>query len=93
MLAVVCGREDYIICDERDHASIVDGRRLSFAKQLKFRHNDMVDLERQLQRCEPNVVKLIVVDGVFSMEGDLANLPEIVRLKHKYENVAIMVEF
>ncbi len=92
VLAVVCGREDYIICDERDHASIVDGRRLSFAKQLKFRHNDMADLERQLQRCEPNVVKLIVVDGVFSMEGDLANLPEIVRLKHKYENVAIMVD-
>ena len=92
VLAVVCGREDYIICDERDHASIVDGRRLSFAKQLKFRHNDMADLERQLQRCEPNVVTLIVVDGVFSMEGDLAHLPEIVRLKHKYENVAIMVD-
>ena len=92
VLANICGREDYIICDERDHASIVDGRRLSFAKQLKFRHNDMADLERQLQRCEPNVVKLIVVDGVFSMEGDLANLPEIVRLKHKYENVAIMVD-
>ena len=92
VLAVICGREDYIICDERDHASIVDGRRLSFSKQLKFRHNDMADLERQLQRCEPNVVKLIVVDGVFSMEGDLANLPEIVRLKKKYENVAIMVD-
>lgn len=91
VLAVVCGREDYIICDERDHASIVDGRRLSFAKQLKFKHNDMEDLERQLQKCEPNAVKLIVVDGVFSMEGDLANLPEIVRLKHKY-NASIMVD-
>ena len=92
VLAVICGREDYIICDERDHASIVDGRRLSFAKQLKFKHNDMVDLERQLQRCEANAVKLIVVDGVFSMEGALANLPEIVKLKKKYENVAIMVD-
>ena len=91
VLAVICGREDYIICDERDHASIVDGRRLSFAKQLKFKHNDMEDLERQLQKCEPNAVKLIVVDGVFSMEGDLANLPEIVRLKHKY-NASIMVD-
>ena len=91
VLAVICGREDYIICDERDHASIVDGRRLSFAKQLKFRHNDMEDLEKQLQKCEPNAVKLIVVDGVFSMEGDLANLPEIVRLKKKY-NASIMVD-
>ena len=90
VLAVICGREDYIICDERDHASIVDGRRLSFAKQLKYKHNDMEDLERQLQKCEPNAVKLIVVDGVFSMEGDLANLPEIVRLKHKY-NASIFV--
>ncbi len=91
VLAVICGREDYIICDERDHASIVDGRRLSFAKQLKYKHNDMEDLERQLQKCEPNAVKLIVVDGVFSMEGDLANLPEIVRLKHKY-NASIFVD-
>ena len=91
VLAVICGREDYIICDERDHASIVDGRRLSFAKQLKFRHNDMEDLEKQLQKCEPNAIKLIVVDGVFSMEGDLANLPEIVRLKKKY-NASIMVD-
>ena len=91
VLAVICGREDYIICDERDHASIVDGRRLSFAKQLKFKHNDMEDLEKQLQKCEPNAVKLIVVDGVFSMEGDLANLPEIVRLKHKY-NASIMAD-
>lgn len=91
VLAVICGREDYIICDERDHASIVDGRRLSFAKQLKFRHNDMEDLEKQLQKCDPNAVKLIVVDGVFSMEGDLAKLPEIVALKKKY-NASIMVD-
>ncbi len=91
VLATICGREDYIITDERDHASIVDGRRLSFAKQLKFRHNDMEDLEKQLQKCNPDAIKLIVVDGVFSMEGDLANLPEIVRLKHKY-NASIMVD-
>ncbi|WP_311353880.1 serine palmitoyltransferase [Alloprevotella tannerae] len=84
-------REDYIICDDRDHASIVDGRRLSFAKALKYKHNDMEDLERQLQKCTPESVKLIVVDGVFSMEGDLANLPEIVRLKHKY-NAVLMVD-
>ena len=84
-------KDDYVICDDRDHASIVDGRRLSFATQLHYKHNDMADLERVLQRCEPDKVKLIVVDGVFSMEGDLANLPEIVRLKHKY-NASIMVD-
>ena len=84
-------REDYIICDDRDHASIVDGRRLSFARALKYKHNDMEVLERQLQKCTPESVKLIVVDGVFSMEGDLANLPEIVRLKHKY-NAVLMVD-
>ena len=83
-------KDDYIICDDRDHASIVDGRRLSFATQLHYKHNDMADLERVLQRCEPDKVKLIIVDGVFSMEGDLANLPEIVKLKHKY-NASIMV--
>jgi len=91
VLGVVVGRGDYIICDERDHASIVDGRRLSFATCLKFKHNDMEDLERILQKCEPDAVKLIVVDGVFSMEGDLAKLPEIVALKHKY-NASIMVD-
>jgi 8-amino-7-oxononanoate synthase len=91
VIACLCGRNDYIICDDRDHASIIDGRRLSMAKQLKFKHNDMADLEKQLQRCEPNAVKLIVVDGVFSMEGDLCNLPEIVRLKKKY-NATIMVD-
>ena len=91
VLACITGREDYIICDDRDHASIVDGRRLSFSTTLKYKHNDMADLERQLQKCAPEAVKLIVVDGVFSMEGDLANLPEIVRLKHKY-NASIMVD-
>lgn len=84
-------KDDYIICDDRDHASIVDGRRLSFAKFLRFKHNDMEDLEKKLQRCEPDKVKLIVVDGVFSMEGDLCNLPKIVELKHKY-NASIMVD-
>ncbi|MBO7067356.1 MAG: aminotransferase class I/II-fold pyridoxal phosphate-dependent enzyme [Bacteroidaceae bacterium] len=84
-------KDDYIICDDRDHASIVDGRRLSFATQLHYKHNDMADLERVLQRCEPDKVKLIIVDGVFSMEGDLAKLPEIVELKHKY-NASIMVD-
>lgn len=91
VLSVICGREDYIICDDRDHASIVDGRRLSFATCLKYKHNDMEDLEKQLKRCRPDAVKLIVVDGVFSMEGDLANLPEIVRLKKKY-NASLMVD-
>ena len=85
------GKDDYIICDDRDHASIVDGRRLAFATQMHYKHNDMEDLERVLQRCAPDKVKLIVVDGVFSMEGDLAKLPQIVELKHKY-NATIMVD-
>ena len=84
-------KDDYIICDDRDHASIVDGRRLSFATQLHYKHNDMEDLERVLSKLPQEAIKLIVVDGVFSMEGDLANLPEIVRLKHKY-NASIMVD-
>lgn len=91
VISCLTGREDYIICDDRDHASIVDGRRLSFSTCLKYKHNDMADLERQLQKCAPEAVKLIVVDGVFSMEGDLAKLPEIVKLKHKY-NATIMVD-
>jgi 8-amino-7-oxononanoate synthase len=91
VLAMVVGRNDYIICDDRDHASIVDGRRLSFATQLHYKHNDMDDLERILQGLPHEAIKLIVVDGVFSMEGDLANLPEIVKLKHKY-NCSIMVD-
>ena len=91
VIPTLVDRKDYIICDDRDHASIVDGRRLSFATQLKFKHNDMEALEKELQKCNPESVKLIIVDGVFSMEGDLAPLPEIVRLKEKY-NASIMVD-
>ena len=91
VIPCLTGRNDYIICDDRDHASIVDGRRLSFSTQLKYKHNDMEDLEKQLQSCAPDAIKLIIVDGVFSMEGDLAKLPEIVRLKDKY-NASIMVD-
>lgn len=92
VIAMVVSKGDYIICDDRDHASIVDGRRLSFARPLHYKHNDMADLERVLQSLPKEGIKLIVVDGVFSMEGDLANLPEIVKLKKKYPNVAIMVD-
>lgn len=91
VLSVVVGRGDYIICDDRDHASIVDGRRLSFATQLHYKHNDMEDLERVLAKLPHEAIKLIVVDGVFSMEGDLAKLPQIVDLKHKY-NCSVMVD-
>ncbi|MBR2161421.1 MAG: aminotransferase class I/II-fold pyridoxal phosphate-dependent enzyme [Bacteroidaceae bacterium] len=91
VIPAMLGRSDYVICDDRDHASIVDGRRLSFATQLKYKHNDMESLEKELQKCTPDSIKLIVVDGVFSMEGDLANLPEIVRLKKKY-NASIYVD-
>lgn len=91
VITCLTGRNDYIIRDDRDHASIVDGCRLSMSKNLKYKHNDMEDLERQLQKCEPDAVKLIVVDGVFSMEGDLAKLPDIIRLKKKY-NATVMVD-
>lgn len=91
VIPAIVGRGDYLICDDRDHASIVDGRRLSFATQLHYKHNDMADLERILEKLPHDAIKLIVVDGVFSMEGDLAKLPEIVELKHKY-NCSIMVD-
>lgn len=91
VIPALVGPHDYILCDDRDHASIVDGRRLSMAKQLRYKHNDMADLENKLQKCEPDAVKLIIVDGVFSMEGDLAPLPEIIRLKKKY-GATVMVD-
>ncbi len=78
VVSCLTGREDYILWDELDHASIIEGHRLSFSTKLKYKHNDMDSLEKQLQKCEPDKVKLIVIDGVFSMEGDIAKLPEIV---------------
>lgn len=91
VVSTLTGREDYILLDEQDHASIIEGRRLSFSQYLKYKHNDMESLENQLKKCEPDKVKLIVTDGVFSMEGDVANLPEIVRLAKKYD-ATVMVD-
>ena len=91
VVSCITGREDYILWDEQDHASIIEGHRLSFSTKLKYKHNDMESLEKQLQKCEPDKIKLIVMDGVFSMEGDIAKLPEIVALAKKY-NASIMVD-
>ncbi|MDO8685192.1 MAG: pyridoxal phosphate-dependent aminotransferase family protein [Clostridiales bacterium] len=83
IISTIAGRNDYIICDNANHASIVDGCRLSFAKVVKFEHNDMADLERVLCNINDKFGKLIVVDGIFSMEGDICNLPDIVKLAKK----------
>lgn len=91
VVSCLTGREDYILWDELDHASIIEGHRLSFSTKLKYKHNDMESLEKQLQKCDPDKVKLIVTDGVFSMEGDVAKLPEIVALAKKY-NASVMVD-
>jgi 8-amino-7-oxononanoate synthase len=91
VISCVAGRNDYVILDELDHASIIEGSRLTFARVLKFAHNNMADLERKLKHCAPDKIKLIVVDGIFSMEGDITNLPEIVRLSEKYQ-ASIMVD-
>ena len=91
VVSTLTGRDDYVLWDEQDHASIIEGRRLSFSKSLKYKHNDMASLERQLQTCERDRVKLIVTDGVFSMEGDVCKLPDIVELAHKYD-ASIMVD-
>ena len=91
VVSCITGREDYILWDDLDHASFIEGHRLSFSTKFKFKHNDMDSLEKQLQKCEPDKVKLIVIDGVFSMEGDVAKLPEIVALAKKY-NASVMVD-
>lgn len=87
----VTGRGDYVIFDEMDHASIIEGKRLSFANALKYKHNNMQDLERVLQRCPIEAAKLVVTDGVFSMEGDVAKLPEMHALCDKYQ-ATLMVD-
>ncbi len=91
VIPCVTGRGDYVIFDEMDHASIIEGKRLTFAQTLKYRHNDMADLERVLQRCPVEAGKLVVTDGVFSMEGDVAKLPEIQALCDKYD-ATLMVD-
>ncbi len=91
VVSTLTGREDYIICDEQDHASIVEGRRLSFSQPLKYKHNDMESLENVLKKCKPESIKLIVTDSVFSMEGDVAKLPEMVDLAKKYD-ASLMVD-
>jgi 8-amino-7-oxononanoate synthase len=84
VLSCIVGRNDYLLLDEYDHASIIDGSRLSFAKTIKYRHNNMADLEQKLSNLPEEAVKLIAVDGIFSMEGDIANIPQIVELSEKY---------
>lgn len=91
IISAIAARGDYILCDRANHASIYDGCRLSFANMLKYEHNDMNDLEKLLQKLGPDSAKLIITDGVFSMEGALANLPGIVRLARKY-NARILVD-
>ena len=85
------GREDFVILDKDDHASIVDGARLGYGKIERFRHNDIPHLERVLNSLPAEGGKLIVVDGLFSMEGDLADLPNIVPLAHKH-GARVMVD-
>ncbi len=84
IISAIAGRNDVIVCDKENHASIYDGCRLSYAKMLRYEHSDMVDLERQLQSIPSDKGILIVTDGVFSMGGDLCKLPEIVALAKKY---------
>lgn len=89
-VATFTGRTGVIIMDELDHASIIEGSRLSFSRVLKFAHNDMNDLERVLQSIQSEKIKMIVVDGIFSMEGDICNLPEITRLANQYEAMVMV---
>ncbi|KPJ65377.1 2-amino-3-ketobutyrate CoA ligase [candidate division WOR-1 bacterium DG_54_3] len=90
-IATIVNRRDNVIADRSDHASIVDACRLSFGNVIKFKHNDMTDLKRVLSSCNDDAGKLIVVDGVFSMEGDIANLPAIVNLAKQYR-ARVMVD-
>ncbi|RNI21882.1 serine palmitoyltransferase [Rufibacter latericius] len=91
VVSSLTGRNDYILLDEFNHASIIDGSRLSFSKVLKYRHNDMEDLERKISRLPADALKLIVVDGIFSMEGDIVKLPEMVAIAQQYGG-SIMVD-
>ena len=83
-ISTLVGKDDVVLCDRENHASIFDGCRLAFGEMRKYRHNDMEDLERQLRACAPDAGRLIVTDGVFSMKGDLCDLPNIVRLAKQH---------
>lgn len=85
IISAITGKRDYILCDRENHASIYDGCRLSMATMVRYRHSDMADLEKKLSELPSDAGKLIVTDGVFSMGGDIANLPEIVRLAKQYD--------
>ena len=91
VLSSITGRNDYLILDEYDHASLIDGSRLSFSRVIKYAHNDMDDLRRKLSILPEEAVKLIAVDGIFSMEGDIVKLPEIVELAEEF-GANIMVD-
>ncbi|MBQ5415560.1 MAG: pyridoxal phosphate-dependent aminotransferase family protein [Firmicutes bacterium] len=91
IISAIVGRHDYVICDKENHASIYDGCRLSYGKMLRYDHNDMADLEKQLQKVPDTCGCLIVTDGVFSMGGDIAKLPDIVDLARKY-GARVMVD-
>ena len=91
ILSALCGKDDYVLCDKENHASIYDGCKLSYAKMLRYRHSDMEELERRLQQVPDKAGCLIVTDGVFSMGGDICNLPEIVRLARRY-GARVMVD-
>ena len=82
----ITGRNDYVIYDELDHASIMEGKLITFANTLKYKHNNMEDLERVLQKLPEDAVKLVVTDGVFSMEGDVAPVDQMVALCDKYKD-------
>nr|WP_121272764.1 aminotransferase class I/II-fold pyridoxal phosphate-dependent enzyme [Pedobacter schmidteae] len=84
VISCLLDRNDYLILDEYDHASIIDGSRLSFSRSIKYAHNDMDDLRKKLSRLPEDAAKLIVADGIFSMEGDLVNLPEIVKIANEF---------
>lgn len=84
VISTLVGKNDVVLCDRENHASIYDGCRLSFGELYKYRHNDMEDLERQLQRVPDGAGRLVVTDGVFSMKGDLVDLPNLVRVAKKY---------
>lgn len=91
IISAVCGRNDVIVCDRENHASIYDACRLSYAKMERFNHNDMQDLERVLLDIDKSKGILIVTDGVFSMSGEICNLPKIVELAKKY-GARVMVD-